>query len=279
VQKTCVGLQEKRFRAPAPPLLVAALAAVAARGPAAAGLVAGVAAGSAARGPACPVWLLVRWHPRGPRRQLQPAALLPLGWGSLRRQQRSGIPSGGSAGVRLSWEAGDCSCLVCKQETKAVTRVGIFVHLRLSDDGSATVAGVGDGSAAAAGMTGCSSRELGVTCGCLSSVEDGVEAAGVGWLDGPGLIVTCSSLSSVEDGVEAAGVSGTGMGCEGFTCGCLSSAEDGVEAAGVSMGWIGSEDVTCGCLPSVEDGVGAAGGRTPVMARAGMAVQFGSLLP
>jgi hypothetical protein len=37
-------------------------------------------------------------------------------------------------------------------------------------------------------------------------VEDGVEAAGVCWLDGPGLIVTCGSLSSLEDGVEAAGV-------------------------------------------------------------------------
>ena len=45
-----------------------------------------------------------------------------------------------------------------------------------------------------------------VTCGWLSSVEDGVEAAGVNWLDGPGLIVTCGSLSSVEDGVEATGV-------------------------------------------------------------------------
>jgi hypothetical protein len=51
-------------------------------------------------------------------------------------------------------------------------------------------------------------------CGCLSSAEDGVNAAGDGWLDEPGLIVTCGSLSSVEDGVEAAGVSGTGMGCE-----------------------------------------------------------------
>ena len=123
----------------------------------------------------------------------------------MRLQQRSGIPSGGSAGVLLSWEAGDCSCLTSKQETKAVPIVGIFVHLMLSDDGSATVAGLGDGSAAAAGVSGCSSGGLGVTCGCLSSVEDGVEAAGV---------------------------SGTGMGCEGFTCGCLSSAEDGVEAAG-----------------------------------------------
>ncbi len=48
MQKTCVVLQEKRFRAPAPPLLVAALAAVAARGPAAAGLGAGAAAAGAA---------------------------------------------------------------------------------------------------------------------------------------------------------------------------------------------------------------------------------------
>ena len=71
-------------------------------------------------------------------------------------------------------------------------------------------------------MSGCSSGGLGVTCSCLSSVEDGV------------------------------GVSGIGMGCEGFTCGCLSPVEDGVEAAG---------------------------GRAPVMARAGMAVQYGSLLP
>jgi hypothetical protein len=69
------------------------------------------------------------------------------------------------------------------------------------------------------------------------------------------------------------------MGCEDFTCGCLSSVEDGVEAAGVSVGWIGSEDVNCGCLSSVEDGVEATGGRAPVMTRAGMAVQFGSLLP
>jgi hypothetical protein len=91
--------------------------------------------------------------------------------------------------VLLSWEAGDCSCLVSKQETKAVTIVGIFVHLRFSDDvsatvaavgdGSATVAGVGDGSAAAVGVSGFSSGGLGVSCGCLSSVEDGVEASGV----------------------------------------------------------------------------------------------------
>ncbi len=98
-------------------------------------------------------------------------------------------------------------------------------------------------------------------------------------MDGPGLIVTCGSLSSVEDDVEAAGVSGAGRGCEDFTCGCLSSVEDGVEAAGVSVGWIGSEDVTCGCLSYVEDGVEAAGGHAPVMARAGIAVQDGSLLP
>jgi hypothetical protein len=48
--------------------------------------------------------------------------------------------------------------------------------------------------------------------------------------------VTCSCLSSVEDGVEAAGISVGGMGCEVVTCSCLSSVEDGVEAAGVSVG-------------------------------------------
>jgi hypothetical protein len=82
------------------------------------------------------------------------------------------------------------------------------------------LAGIGDGSAAAVVESGCSSGELGVTCGCLSSVEDGVEAAGVGWLDGSRL--TCGCLSYVEDGVEAAGVSVGGMGCEDVTCGCLS---------------------------------------------------------
>ncbi len=91
----------------------------------------------------------------------------------MRLRRRSGIPSGGSACVLLSWEAGDCGCLVSKQETKAVTIVGIFVHLRLSDDGSATVAGVddgsaivagvGDGSVAAAGVSGFSSGGLGVS--------------------------------------------------------------------------------------------------------------------
>jgi hypothetical protein len=34
---------------------------------------------------------------------------------------------------------------------------------------------------------------------------------------------TCGCLSSVEDGVKAAGVSVGGMGCEDVTCGCLSS--------------------------------------------------------
>ncbi len=42
-------------------------------------------------------------------------------------------------------------------------------------------------------------------------MEDGVEAAGVSWLDRPGLIFTCCCLSSLEDGVEAAGVSEVGM--------------------------------------------------------------------
>jgi hypothetical protein len=34
-----------------------------------------------------------------------------------------------------------------------------------------------DGSATAAGMSGCSPGGLGVTCGCLSTVEDGLVAA------------------------------------------------------------------------------------------------------
>jgi hypothetical protein len=100
----------------------------------------------------------------------------------------------------------------------------MFVRLRLSDDGSATVAGIGDGSAAAAVESGCSSGELGVTCDCLSSVEDGVEAAGVGWLDGSRL--TCGCLSYVEDGVEAAGVSWLDGHRLIFTCSIMSSVED-----------------------------------------------------
>jgi hypothetical protein len=69
------------------------------------------------------------------------------------------------------------------------------------------------------------------------------------------------------------------MGCEDFTCGCLSSAEDGVEATGVSGAEMGCEDFTCGCLSSVQDGAEAAGVSGTGMARAGMAVQYGSLLP
>ena len=48
-----------------------------------------------------------------------------------------------------------------------------------------------------------------VTCGCLSSVEVGVEATGIvgGWLVGPeGSVVTCGCLSFGEVGEEAAGV-------------------------------------------------------------------------
>ena len=47
--------------------------------------------------------------------------------------------------------------------------------------------------------------------------------------------VTCGCLSSAEDGIEAAVASGAGMGCDDFNCGCLSSVEDSVEAAGVSI--------------------------------------------
>jgi hypothetical protein len=68
----------------------------------------------------------------------------------------------------------------------------------LSNDGSANVADVGDGSAAAVGVSGCSSGGLGVTCSSLCSVEDGVEAAGDSWLDEPGLSFTCGCLSSEE---------------------------------------------------------------------------------
>ncbi len=45
-------------------------------------------------------------------------------------------------------------------------------------------------------------------------------------------------LSSVENGVEAAGISEGGMGCEGVTCYFMSSVEDGLEAAGVSVGGV-----------------------------------------
>jgi hypothetical protein len=109
LQKNCAVLQEKRFRAPAPPLLVAVSVAVAARGHHATGLAAGVAAGGAAlavvaaRGPTCPGLAA------GAVMAIADAAAAALGG-----------PSGGSVGVLLSWEAGDCSCLVSKQENKAV---------------------------------------------------------------------------------------------------------------------------------------------------------------
>jgi len=56
-------------------------------------------------------------------------------------------------------------------ENKAVPVVDMCVHLRLA----------GDGSAMAAGLSGCivGGPGCGFTCGCLSSLEDGVEAAGV----------------------------------------------------------------------------------------------------
>jgi hypothetical protein len=59
---------------------------------------------------------------------LSPVRRRPVWRQLMRLQRRSGIPSGGWAGILLSWEAVDCSCLVSKQETKAVTIVGIFVH-------------------------------------------------------------------------------------------------------------------------------------------------------
>ena len=44
--------------------------------------------------------------------------------------------------------------------------------------------------------------------------------------------VTCGCLSSAEEGVEAIGVSVGWVGSEDVTCDCLPSMEDGVEAAG-----------------------------------------------
>ena len=90
MQKTCVVMEEKLFRTPAPPLLVAELAAVAACSSAAAGLAAGVAGGGAvsaavaARGPACPGLAAGAVAALGTSVQLQPPALLPLGWRLVR---------------------------------------------------------------------------------------------------------------------------------------------------------------------------------------------------
>ena len=140
----------------------------------------------------------------------------------------------------------------------------------------------------AAGAVLAAASDLGrdVTCGCLSSLEDGVEAAGVvvGWMG-----VTCGCLSSLEDGVEAAGVVAglltSFVGAAGAVSAAASDlgrdltsivgAAGAVAAAASDLG----RDLTCGCLSSLEDGVEAAGGRAPEMASAGMAVQYGSLLP
>jgi hypothetical protein len=84
-------LQEKQFRAPAPPLLVSAPVAVAASGLTDDGLAAGVAGGGAvsaavaARGPACPGLAAGAVAALGTSVQLQPPALLPLGWRLVRR--------------------------------------------------------------------------------------------------------------------------------------------------------------------------------------------------
>jgi hypothetical protein len=91
-----------------------------------------------------------------------------------------------------------------------------------------------------------------LTCGCLSSFEDGVEAAGVGasWL------TSCS-------GCDAASGSAAALR------GCLTSlvgAAGAVAAAASDLG----RDLTCGCLSSLEGGVEAAGV---------VAVQYDSFLP
>jgi hypothetical protein len=67
-------------------------------------------------------------------------------------------------------------------------------------------------------LVGCrlQSWPLGVTCGCLSSVEVALEAAEVAvQVDLLGIeIVTCGCLSIVEVGAEAAVVGAVRLGCE-----------------------------------------------------------------
>ncbi len=80
--------------------MAGAAAGASALGPAAAGLAAGVAVAGAAM------------------------AMAGAAAGVLRR--RPGVPSGGSVGILLSWAARDCSCLVSKQEKRAI--VGMCVQ-------------------------------------------------------------------------------------------------------------------------------------------------------
>ena len=147
-------------------------------------------------------------------------------------------------GVLWSWSVRDCSCPVSKQENKAVPIVDMCVHFRLA----------GDGSAMAAGLSGCivGGPGCGFTCGCLSSVEDGVEAAGV--VAG---VITSSIVCDASSGSAAA------------LRGCLTSlvgAAGAVVAAASDLG----RDLTCGCLSSLKGGVEAAGT---------VAVQYDSFLP
>ena len=181
-------------------------------------------------------------------------------------------------GVLWSWSVRDCSCLVSKQENKAVPIVDMCVHFRLA----------GDGSAMAAGLSGCivGGPGCGFTCGCLSSVEDGVEAAGVvgrdltSFVGAAGAVVAAASdlgrgltsLLILIGGCDVAQAALTAQPAAlrspvtgSLTCGCLSSFEDGVEAAGVGAGVLtscsgdaasGSAAALRGCLTSL---VGAAG--------------------
>jgi hypothetical protein len=180
----------------------------------------------------------------------------------------------------------------------------------------------------AAGAVVAAALDLGrdLTCGCLSSLEDGVEAAGVvgrdltSFVGAAGAVVAAASdlgrgltsLLILIGGCDVAQAALTAQPAAlrspvtgSLTCGCLSSFEDGVEAAGVGAGVLTScsgdaasgsaaalrgcltslvgaagavaaaasdlgRDLTCGCLSSLEGGVEAAGI---------VAVQYDSFLP
>jgi hypothetical protein len=81
-----------------------------------------------------------------------------------------------------------------------VPYIGMCVHLRFVFGGLVKMAGLSHGLC----RSGCQD----VTCGCLSSVEDGVETAGVS-VGGRGCeVIFYCCLFSVEGGAEAAGVCG-----------------------------------------------------------------------
>jgi hypothetical protein len=157
--------------------------------------------------PATPLGWLLEWRRSVRcRRWLQPLAPLPLGWRPrwlVRRwRRRPGVPSGGSAGILLSWTAGDWSCLVSKQEKQAVPMYRIVCTPLV--------------------CWGFGSYQLGLSVLCGGLCRDcRSQLVGRTWID-----FTRWCLSSVEDGAEAAGVSEVGMGCEDVSCGYLSCVED-----------------------------------------------------